>query len=109
MDPGIGAKAGHVSGQASPQQFNVVDRGYDGHQVDQHSRQVETQAGQLRERESPGYARPGSQIAQLLRLGDEQVAKIVQESRSAADELQAVAKADAVKLRAAAENEAAEL
>src|SRR5215469_13244406 len=109
MDPGIDAQAGHISGQASPQPFNVVVRGYDGHQVDEHSRQPETQARQLRGRESQGHARPGSQIDQLLRLAQEQVAKIVQESRAAADELRAAARVDAAELRAAAENEAAEL
>src|SRR5215469_18653348 len=109
MDTGIVAQAGHVSGQASPRPFNVEVPGYDGHEVDEHVREVETQARQLRERERPGYARPSSQIEQLLRVAEEQIAKIVQESRSAADDLQAAAKADASELRAAAENEAAKL
>src|SRR5262249_40097083 len=109
MDPGIVAQPGHVSGQAPPQSFNVVVRGYDRHQVDEHIRQLETQARQLRERERPSYTRPGSRIEQLLRLAEEQVTKIVQESRSAADELQAAAKVGAAELRAAAENEAVEL
>src|SRR5215470_18871269 len=109
MDPGIVAQAGHVSGQAPPQPFTVVVRGDDRHQVDEHIRPLETQARQLRERERPSYARPGSRIEQLLRLAEEQVTKIVQESRSAADELQAAARVDAAGLRAAAENEAAEL
>ena len=105
MDPGIVAQAGHVAGQAPPQPFDVVVRGYDRHQVDEHIRQLETQARRLRERERPSYARPGSQIEQLLRLAEEQVTKIVQESRSAADELQAAAEVDAAELRAAAEKE----
>ena len=109
MDPGIVAQAGHVSGQAPPQPFDVVVRGYDRHQVDEHIRQLETQARRLRERERPSYARPGSQIEQLLRLAEEQVTKIVQESRSAADELQAEAEADAAELRAAAEGSAGPL
>src|SRR5262249_44714193 len=109
MDPGIAAQAGQVSGQAPPQPFNVVGRGYDRHQVDEHIRQPETQARQLRERERPSDARPGSRIEQLLRLAEEQVTEILQESRSAADELRAAAKEDAAELRAAAEHEAAEL
>src|SRR5215469_13408245 len=109
MDAGIGAGAGHVSGQASPRPFNVDAPGHDRHRADGNIRQVETQARQLRERERPGNAGPGSQIEQLLRLAEEQVTKIVQESRSAADKLQAATEADAAELRAAAENEAAKL
>jgi dsDNA-specific endonuclease/ATPase MutS2 len=109
MDPGRVSQAGHVSGQASPQPFNVAVRGYDRHQVNEHIRQLENQARQLRELERPGDARPGSHVERLLRLAEEQIAKIVQESRSAADELQAAAKVDAAELRAAAENEVSEL
>ena len=109
MDPGIVAQAGHVSGQAPPQQFNVAVRGDDRHQVDERIRPLETQARQLPERDRPSYSRPGSRIEQLLRLAEEQVTQIVQESRSAANARQAAAKVDAAELRAAAENEAAEL
>jgi len=70
MDRGMGAQAGHVSRQASPRPFNAEVPGYGRHQLDEQARQVETQARQLRDRERPGYARPGSQIAQRLRLAE---------------------------------------
>src|SRR5262249_33152447 len=106
MDPGIVAQAGHVSGQASPRPLYEEVPRYGRHHVDEQIRQVESPARQLRARQGPSNGRPGSQIEHLLRLADEQVAKIVQESRSAADELHAAAMADAAELRTAAENEA---
>src|SRR5262249_11803311 len=109
MGPGIVSQAGHVSGQAPPRPLKVEVPGYDRHQADEHIRHVESQARLLRERERLGNARPGSQIEQLLRLAEEEVTKILQESRSAADELHAAAIADAGELRAAAENDAAKL
>ena len=108
MDPGRVARASPVSGQAPPQPVPVV-RGDDRHRLDGHNMQLEAQAGQRRELDRPGIAWPGSRIEQLLRLAEEQVTRIVQESRAAADELRAAAKADAAGLRAAAENEASEL
>src|SRR5215469_14431238 len=102
MDPGIGAQAGRVPGQAYPRPLKVEAPGFDRNQV-------ESQARMLRGRERSGYAQPGSRIEQLLRLAEEQVARIVQEARLAADELHAAAIADAAELRAAAENEAAKL
>jgi DivIVA domain-containing protein len=86
MDPGIDVKAGNVPGERPSRVFDVVLRGYDRHQVDEHIEQLEDQARQhrdqaqtlrrelsavhrqLRERERPTHAGPGSWIEQLLRL-----------------------------------------
>src|SRR5580658_5772042 len=127
MDPRIDAQAGNAPGEPPTRVFDVVLRGYDRRQVDQHVEQLEDRARQyrgqaqalqhelsamqlqLRERKRPADAglRPG--IRQLLRLAEEQAAEILGEARAAADELQAVAEAAAAELRAAAKNEAAEL
>src|SRR5277367_1096263 len=101
MYPGIDAQAGNVPGGPPTRLFDVVLRGYDRHQTDQHIEQLEDQARQYRgqaqalERERPADAglRPG--IKQLLRLAGEQATEILGEARAAADELQAVAKAAA--------------
>ena len=127
MSPGIDVKAGNVAGERPSRVFDVVLRGYDRQQVDEHIEQLEDQAHrhrdqaqalrrelsavhrQLRERERPTYAGRGLRIEQLLRLAEEQATEILGEARAAADELRAAAKAGAAELRAAAENEAAEL
>ena len=85
MDPGIDAQAGNVSGEPLSRVFDVVLRGYERHQVDEHIEQLEDQARQhgdqaqalqrelsavqrqLRERERPTCAGPGLRIEQLLR------------------------------------------
>ena len=48
MDPGIDAQAGNVPGEPPSRVFDVVLRGYDRHQVDEHIEQLEDQARQHR-------------------------------------------------------------
>src|SRR6516165_1138040 len=127
MDPGFDAQAGNVSGEPLSRVFDVVLRGYDRNQVNEHIEQLKDQAHQhghqaqalqrelsavqrkIREREHPTHTGRELRIEQFLRLAEEQATEILGEARTAVDELQAAAKVDAAELRAAAENEAAKL
>ena len=110
MDRGIDAQAGNVSGGPLSRVFDVVLRGYDRHQVNEHIGQLEDQARQhgdqaqalqrelsavqrqLGERERPTHAGRGLRIEQLLRLAEEQATEILGEARTAAGQLLAAAK-----------------
>src|ERR1700678_1735390 len=110
-----------------PRDFAKVMRGYDPHQVDEHIRQLGTEARrhqedavaarreltdaqrQIQEQERPTYSGLGARIEQLLRLREGRGTGIAHAARSAANEIKAAAKVDGAELRAAAENEAAEL
>ena len=127
MDPGVDTQAGNVPREPPSRVFDVVLRGYDRLQVDEHieqladlarqhrdqaqalGRELSAAQRQLRECERPARAGVGLRVEQLLRLAEEQAAEILGEAKAAADELQAAAKVDAAELLAAAENEAAEL
>src|SRR6202451_3196711 len=102
--------------------FSRVMRGYDPQQVDSHLEKIDSDVRtnketaqplqrelaeahkQLQEQERPTYSGLGSRIEQLLRLAEEQATEIVQEARTAANELNAAAKVEAGVVRAAAEH-----
>src|SRR6058998_172779 len=127
MQSDIDAHLTNFFEDAPPREFATVMRGYDRHQVDEHIRQIETEARthrdqaqamrrelteahrQIQEQERPTYSGLGARIEQLLRLAEEQQNEILHEARSAANEINAKAKVDGAEVRATAENEAAEL
>src|SRR5882724_9348547 len=116
MQSDIDAQLTNFFEDAPPREFATVMRGYDRHQVDEHIRQIETDARQhrdaaqtmrrelteahrqIQEQERPTYSGLGARIEQLLRLAEEQATELVQAAR-----------VDAAEFRAAAENEASEL
>ena len=52
MDPAIDAQAVNVSGEPPSRVFEVVLRGYDRHQVDEHIEQLADQTRRHRDRKS---------------------------------------------------------
>ncbi|MGH3240863.1 MAG: DivIVA domain-containing protein, partial [Spirillospora sp.] len=127
MQSDIDAQLSNFFEDTPPREFDVVLRGYDRHQVDEHIKSLDnevrqtreqTQAlqrelsdahRQLQEQERPTYSGLGARIEQLLRLAEEQATELVQAARSEANEIKAAAKVDAAEQRANAESDAAEL
>jgi O-antigen/teichoic acid export membrane protein/cell division septum initiation protein DivIVA len=118
---------GDASGEPPARVFDVVLRGYDRYQVEEHVRQLEDQArrardevevlrrnlddarGQLEEGERTAYVGLGSRTEQLLRLAEEQATEILAEARTDAGQLRAAAEQEVARLRTDAEREAAQL
>src|ERR1700744_5758642 len=100
MQSDIDAQLTNFFEDAPPREFATVMRGYDRHQVDEHIRQIETEARthrdqaqamrrelteahrQIQEQERPTYSGLGARIEQLLRLAEEQATELVQAARS---------------------------
>src|SRR6202050_2383310 len=100
MQSDIDAQLTNFFEEAPPREFATVMRGYDRHQVDEHIRQIETEARtnreaaqsmkrelseahrQIQEQERPTYSGLGARIEQLLRLAEEQGSALVQAARA---------------------------
>ena len=116
MDLGVDAPAGNVSGQVSRRRFNVVLRGYDRRQVDEHLKDLEDQARQHRDQAhalqgqlSSTSAGLGSRIEELLRVAEEQATGIVGEAEAAASELRESATREQDEILATSKRQADEI
>ena len=120
MDPGVDTQAGNVPREPPSRVFDVVLRGYDRLQVDEHieqladlarqhrdqaqalGRELSAAQRQLRECERPARAGVGLRVEQLLRLAEEHGTETIGAARTAAGQLLAAAKEEAAEVRAAA-------
>jgi cell division septum initiation protein DivIVA len=103
MQSDIDAQLSNFFEDTPPREFDVVLRGYDRHQVEEHIKQLDNEVRQsreqtsamqrelsdahrqLQEQERPTYSGLGARIEQLLRLAEEQATELVQAARSEAN------------------------
>ena len=124
MQPDIDAQLSNSYEETPQPDFAKVLRGYDSRQVQKYLKQIDRALNQeraqvqaqvqalrreladvqrqIQEQERPTDAGPESRVDRQLRLAEEQQNEILEEAKSAANEINAKAKVEAAQVRAAA-------